>query len=1158
MGTAGRGLVLAGVACAVACSGLVGVVRRAEAVSFGCGPGIVDLSFYPEDTAIVEVVYMASSADPTILGFGATFEGIPEGMFVSLEENTEVRCRETLDPSCPREGTKRWEFPVHFGRLIADVDLTPPPDGRRGLGAGGIWKPGTPITVGVFDTIRMSYETPEIPRSSWTITNTSPYDIEDGVLHVPGLGRTMRYIPGLVIPAGGSLTVEGQMDRCTAWSFGGILGANEPEPVFAFSPAGSVPEGKDFTEVFLPGSAYPTTGREAALAAGAVQEGYVSTFSPSTLSPAEFDLFSFSTGERVGGVQETPIYHNRAWDPVGTPETPSGGEGTWDTAAPVWSDGTSDGAWENAAASDAVFAGAPGEVRLNGQLAARSVTFHTSGYRLSGPGELSIGGLGVHVPAGVEATLDADVVGDGALTKIGEGRLALGGANTCAGGTKLRGGTLVVGSDSQLGGTAGPGAVTIEGGATLELASGFTTGRRIAMGEGGGTIHVPTGTFAIEVADDEAEPGLAGGGKLTKTGPGELNLASGAGSGDLEVVGGSLRVSGERGVYLGSVTIHPGVTYYAGSVNNSFGKLTIDGGRLVFDGNSEPGQPGTTALGCTQLAISDGTIVIGTGDRGGNFSCGNITASPALGTVLITTESSYPENQRMAMRGSTSWITTGDGPSEVDLDIQIGLNAWTLIVGGGVVRFSGRAANHFAFLDRVSTVNSGRLELAKPEGVLALGSVELFGALKLIHSHQIADAATMNLYGGFDVNGCSETLGTLGVSGEGAAIDMGAGASSVLTFADSHEIGGPWYARLSIHNWSGDPAGGGTERIVFGSDADGLRATNLSKIYFVDPAGLGPGTYHGKILPTGELVPDEAPTTYWRGSFGRTDNWQKHGIWTLGFPDEQVEARIGNGGIVYVCSGGVRARNVQVGWHDNGQLDIRRGVVVTGALTVWPTGVVTGAPGAAIELQGDFLNHSTRNEEFDLSEASIRLRGSRPREDPQRLEVAGADLGPDPNAWTDNFALGELMIGEGSCVRLIDEFDNQLDGDGNEALYVHTLDIRGCGWIDLDGLALYYRNGGAPKRLLYADADLDGDVDFLDYIALKRAAGTVGGALWADGDTDGDGDVDRADFLTLRGHFGQLTLPSANVPGEPVPEPTALALIGVGAAVLLRRRRPPR
>src|SRR5262249_1409605 len=60
---------------------------------------------------------------------------------------------------------------------------------------------------------------------------------------------------------------------------------------------------------------------------------------------------------------------------------------------------------------------------------------------------------------------------------------------------------------------------------------------------------------------------------------------------------------------------------------------------------------------------------------------------------------------------------------------------------------------------------------------------------------------------------------------------------------------------LTFSNWNGTLNGGGTNRIYFGSDATGLTAVQLQQVQFHNPAGVPPGNYVARILPTGEIVP---------------------------------------------------------------------------------------------------------------------------------------------------------------------------------------------------------------------------------------------------------------------------------------------------------------
>jgi len=246
--------------------------------------------------------------------------------------------------------------------------------------------------------------------------------------------------------------------------------------------------------------------------------------------------------------------------------------------------------------------------------------------------------------------------------------------------------------------------------------------------------------------------------------------------------------------------------------------------------------------------------------------------------------------------------------------------------------------------------------------------------------------------------------------------------------------------------------------------------------------------------------------------------------------------------------GDIKVRNGEAvfhgGYDGDGRLDIDPALAVMGGdLNVGPDGVVRLDANSTLQLRGDFRNASTRRGDFDLA-GTVQFHGA----GTQELEAAGADLGTDLDGWIENFVIGELRLEPGVRVSLADAFDNRLDGDGNEAVYVDDLDLASGAWIDLDGRNLYYRNGGDPKQLFYADFDLSGDVGRSDFRVLEAHFGTHAGAGWIEGDADGDGAVNFLDYLIWKAKVG---LSSG---GEKTPEPATLILFAPALAVLLRRR----
>ena len=182
--------------------------------------------------------------------------------------------------------------------------------------------------------------------------------------------------------------------------------------------------------------------------------------------------------------------------------------------------------------------------------------------------------------------------------------------------------------------------------------------------------------------------------------------------------------------------------------------------------------------------------------------------------------------------------------------------------------------------------------------------------------------------------------------------------------------------------------------------------------------------------------------------------------------------------------------------------------------------------------------------------------------------VAGGTLAASPAAYTRFFASGVQFTDARTSLQLAYGTAASPAASVDQAIASHVFGTTLSG----NGIVLGYGDNGSTVTVLptlAGDADLDGDVDFNDFLVLQNNFGQTG-TRFDQGDFNYDDVTDFNDFLALQNQFGQSVFGAA-VPvsaaqraamtafamTEAVPEPAAILPALLVGATLLRRRAMP-
>ncbi len=444
-----------------------------------------------------------------------------------------------------------------------------------------------------------------------------------------------------------------------------------------------------------------------------------------------------------------------------------------------------------------------------------------------------------------------------ALTKLGSGTAVLGGANTYSGATSVQAGTLRLLTASALGASSGVSVTntTVTGGVgtTLELQGGVTfSGVPLSLSSDSASDR------RVTLLSSSGANTWGAGLTLNGSGLNILNVASGAAL----TVSGAISAgtgAGGTGAYTGTLFLRGvGNGTLSGPINLGSGSVAKTDGNtwtIASSGNSWAGtgvSVGTLKLGADNALPLTTVVTLGQGDASGatldlngfNQTIAGLALNSTGGAKVITNTGAL-KTLTVAANAASSFGGAINGALNL---AKSGAASLTLTGSNG---FTGSTAVSGGTL-LVSGSLSGTTSVTAQSATVQLGGAD-----------EINNSATLSLNAGtFATGGFSETLGALNVLTGAATLDLGSGAS-LLHLASSAANAAQWTGILSITNWSGSLAGGGTDELFFGTSAAGLTAGQLADIHFISPANLAPGTYGAKILATGEVVAIPEPSLAW-------------------------------------------------------------------------------------------------------------------------------------------------------------------------------------------------------------------------------------------------------------------------------------------------------
>jgi autotransporter-associated beta strand protein len=459
------------------------------------------------------------------------------------------------------------------------------------------------------------------------------------------------------------------------------------------------------------------------------------------------------------------------WDTAsGDSTTITAGSGTWDLTAgnTVWNDAGTNTIWSHTSTTDgsnaAVFAGTDGAanqytVTLGAQMATESVTFNSSGYRITGSTlavmpTASTSGT-ITVAANKTATINSILRynhNTGAnVTVSSGGTLNLGGGTTAsnnpqfnfsgAGTINLTGGTFT----SNIA-TFGNAVINVTGG-THAITPGTNVGAEIRSNAQNVAYNLNGGTLTVNGNATTQTNSLLGIGGATGTAfTSTLNVISGTMNvGTTASTAGEIRISGTNAASNGTLNVSGGtVTVGTGKTDNKIyffksgadagytANMTQSGGTVTANGIQFGGTSGTyNASSAANLTLSGGSLYVGLQGITSGSAASSLPVAIKLQGGTIGASDTWSSSLSMKLGatggGPVFQAATSDGTSKNItlsgiLSDDTSVNGRLTKTGAGTLTLTG--SNTFS---GGLNIKNGTVDARLSDGVLGSGTITMGG-----------------------------------------------------------------------------------------------------------------------------------------------------------------------------------------------------------------------------------------------------------------------------------------------------------------------------------------------------------------------------------------------------------------------------------------------